>query len=74
MIIKKTMCTQDNDFFEYAATLRQKYIHNREIVLVQAPQFIPNSFRWDVARQQGYYAYPPTGLQCLMTVLKDQNF
>lgn len=50
---------------EYCAGLRKKYTLNRQVLLIQPPQFMLDVFNLQVARNKGCYAYPPTGLQCL---------
>lgn len=54
---------------EYSALLRNQYAGNNRVLLVQAPQFLFKSFNVDVANNMGYYAYPPTGLQCIARAL-----
>ncbi len=58
---------------EYISVLRDKYANNNRVLLVQAPQFLFKSFNVDVARNRGYYAYPPTGLQVIAKALNDRE-
>lgn len=53
----------------YTAALRQKYLVNKKVLLIQTLQLQLDAFNRDVARNRGYYAYPPAGLQCLMKEL-----
>lgn len=65
--------SQSHTLHEYAATLKQRYLPQRKMLLVQAPQFLFDSINEDVIRNRGYYAYPPTGLQWLATSLRERN-
>lgn len=56
-------------FTHYISKLRQKYRHNKKVLLIQTPQFQFETFNVEVARNKGMYAYPPTGLQCLAAVI-----
>lgn len=58
---------------DYAEMLRSKYQLNNKILLVQVPQFNFQSFNAEVARNRGYYAYPPTGLQCLAKAISHRG-
>ncbi|MDD5194286.1 MAG: radical SAM protein [Candidatus Omnitrophica bacterium] len=58
---------------QYADFLKKKYTLNRKLLLIQAPQFLFGSFNPQIAKNRGYYAYPPTGLQCIAKALKDRN-
>lgn len=58
---------------EYTKTLREKYTLNNKVLLVQTPQFLPDAFNIDIARNRGYYAYPPTGLQCIARALSGRD-
>lgn len=57
----------------YARQLVRQYSPQRKMLLIQAPQFLFESINLDVARNRGYYVYPPTGLQCLKKALSDRN-
>jgi tRNA A37 methylthiotransferase MiaB len=57
----------------YCSELRGTYSLNRKILFVQIPQFLLSSFSVDVAKRKGYYAFPPTGLQCLCEALRHRN-
>ena len=57
----------------YLKILREKYRLNRKLLLVQVPQFQFESFNKDIARNKCYYAFPPTGLQCIAKSLENRN-
>ncbi|GBD95700.1 MAG TPA: B12-binding domain-containing radical SAM protein [Nitrospirae bacterium] len=64
----------DNSKLEaYVRELRRKFHLNNRLLLVQTLQFQLDAFNIEVARNRGYYAYPPAGLQCLVKALKDQG-
>lgn len=58
---------------EYCQILKSYYDFNKNILLIQIPQFILNSFSPDIAKKRGYYAFPPTGLQYLYEALKQRD-
>lgn len=58
---------------EYCESLREKYELNNKILFIQPPQFLFESFNLKVARNKGYYAYPPTGLQYLAKAISNRN-
>jgi len=58
---------------EYCDLLRLKYKPDKEVSLIQIPQFLFSSFNKDVAKKKGYYAFPPTGLQCLYGALRKRG-
>jgi len=69
----------DNQHFDnkklkqYASSLRGRYVVNNKVLLVQAPQFLFESFNVDVAKNRGYYAYHPAGLQCIAKALSGRD-
>jgi radical SAM superfamily enzyme YgiQ (UPF0313 family) len=63
----------DVSFRSYAAELRQNYAPNRRILFVQAPQFLFETVNVDVIRNRGNYAYPPTGLQWIVSALSGRD-
>ncbi len=63
----------NTDLTGYIGTLRKKYVLNNRVLLIQAPQFLLNSFNATVAKNRGYYAYPPTGVQCIAKALSGRN-
>ena len=58
---------------EYITRLREEYTLDKKIALIQAPQFLFDSFNVDIVKARGYYAYPPTGLQCLAESLSNRD-
>jgi len=66
VLFKENFIDNTNEHFaHYISKLRQKYFHNKKVLLIQTPQFQFETFNVEVARNRGMYAYPPTGLQCL---------
>lgn len=58
----------------YCTDLRAAHAPSRRILLVQIPQVILHSFNREIALQRGYYAFPPTGLQCLHEAIRHRAF
>ncbi len=58
-------------FQEYLCQLKDRFPTNKRITLIHCPTFNFDSFNVEVARNRSYYAYPPTGLQCLKAALSD---
>jgi len=58
---------------EYCNSLKSRYIMNNRIILVQIPQFIFKSFNPVIAKERGYYTFPPTGLQYLYESIKKRG-
>lgn len=58
---------------EYCAELRLKFGVDRNVMLIQIPQFVFNSFNPEVAKRAGYYSYPPAGLQWIYSYLKSER-
>jgi hypothetical protein len=56
-------------FFEYLSHLKEEFPFRNRVTLIHCPTFNFDSFNVEVAQNRAYYAYPPTGLQCLKTVL-----
>ena len=56
-------------FEEYLASLDQAFPFNNKITLIHCPTFSFQSFSLEVAKNRAFYAYPPTGLQCLKAAL-----
>ena len=71
IIMKPPLQTQT--LRDYAALLKKRFNPQRNILLLQAPQFLFDAINVDVIRNRGYYAYPPTGLQWLATSLSNRN-
>ena len=64
----------NDELEEYIKILHKKYKLNRKILLIQVPQFQFESFSCEIARNRSYYAFPPTGLQCIAKSLENRNF
>lgn len=60
-----THIENSSNFQRYCASIRSHYNPQPRLLLIQTPQLLLESFNPATARQRGYYAYPPTGLQCL---------
>ncbi len=60
-------------FEDYFRRLRKKYDLSGTITLIHCPTFSFEAFSREVAQKKGYYAYPPTGLQCLKAALKGET-
>jgi radical SAM superfamily enzyme YgiQ (UPF0313 family) len=58
-------------FFENLSRLNEEFPFLNRVALIHCPTFNFDSFNIQVAKNKAYYAYPPTGLQCLKTVLLD---
>lgn len=54
---------------EYCSELRTKISLNKNVLFINCPQFNIHAFESEVAKNRGYYAYSPTGLQCLLSAL-----
>ncbi|MFH1798610.1 MAG: radical SAM protein [Candidatus Omnitrophota bacterium] len=57
----------------YSKILREKYLLNNKVLLIQPPQFMLDSFNLKVAKGKGCYAYPPAGLQCIANALSKRE-
>lgn len=58
-------------FFEYLNRIKAEFPFDNRVTLIHCPTFNFDSFNVEVAKNRAYYAYPPTGLQCLKAVLLD---
>lgn len=58
---------------EFTEILRRKYSLNGKVLFVQSLQFLFESLNIKVIKNRGYYAYPPSGLQCLTSALAGRN-
>lgn len=63
----------NQEFQNYLGYLREKYDLTGKLSLIHCPTFSFEAFSFDVAKKKGYYAYPPTGLQCLMAALQNAD-
>ncbi|MBF0384766.1 MAG: B12-binding domain-containing radical SAM protein [Candidatus Omnitrophica bacterium] len=59
----------NKDIKEYVSILKKMYSINDKVLLIQAPQFLFDTFNLEIARRRAYYAYPPTGLEWLAAAL-----
>lgn len=58
---------------EYCDELKQNVVLNSNVLFINLPQFSLERFEKEVAKNRGYYAYPPTGLQYLTTALEGRG-
>jgi radical SAM superfamily enzyme YgiQ (UPF0313 family) len=54
---------------EYLDSLKSIFPPNNKLTLIHCPTFSFDSFNVEVAKNKAFYAYPPTGLQCLKAAL-----
>lgn len=54
-------------------SLVSKYGLNDRIALIQLPQYMMSSFNVSVARNKGYYVFPPAGLMYLSEAIKHRG-
>ena len=73
-MIEKGSAVDNRRLAEYTDVLRRRYPLNNRILLVQSPQFLFDSLNIEIIKKRGYYAYPPTGLQCIAKALSNRNF
>ena len=71
MINSQCSGTDESVFLKACNNLRDQYINNRKILFIQTLQLQLSAFNRNVARNKGYYAYPPTGLQWLVKSLEE---
>ena len=64
---------KDNLISTYCDQLRLDVSLNERILFVQTPQVILDSFNRDIALANGYYIFPPTGIQYLCDSIKHRN-
>ena len=55
---------------DYCSALMGRCRWNRKVLFLQLPQILLEAFNPRIAERRGYYAFPPTGLQCLYEALK----
>ena len=58
-------------FFHYIKTLKNQFKLKKKVTLIQCPTFSFDDFQLEVAKNRGYLAYPPRGLQSLMQAIED---
>ena len=61
----------NQSFFENLNRIKAEFPFDNRVTLIHCPTFNFDSFNVEVAKNRAYYAYPPTGLQCLKAVLLD---
>ncbi|OGL44743.1 MAG: hypothetical protein A2W05_01900 [Candidatus Schekmanbacteria bacterium RBG_16_38_10] len=71
--LKEQIITDNTKLAEYTVELRKKYSLNNKVLFIQSLQFLFESINIDVIKNRGYYAYPPTGLQCLAKALSGRG-
>ncbi len=71
--LKEQIITDNTKLAEYTIELRKKYFLNNKVLFIQSLQFLFESINIDVIKNRGYYAYPPTGLQCLAKALSGRG-
>ena len=59
---------------EFCAQMRERYIRNSKILLIQTLQLRLDAFKIEIAKNRGYYVYPPTGLQALVRAVSERDF
>jgi len=60
-------------FKKFVAGLLNKHPLNKNILLIQAPQFLHANFNPDIVKNGGAYAYPPVGLQFIKNSLAGRD-
>jgi len=58
---------------QHCSRLAAKHMRNGNVLFVQLPQNLLGVFNPSIAEKKGYYAFPPTGLQCLYEALKGRG-
>jgi radical SAM superfamily enzyme YgiQ (UPF0313 family) len=69
----QNMSSSKDDLGEYVEFILNNYKLNNRVLLVQVPQFLFESFNLDIVKSRGFYAYPPTGLQCIKKALSNRG-
>ncbi|MFZ5354285.1 MAG: B12-binding domain-containing radical SAM protein [Bacillota bacterium] len=71
-----TMIVKENDMQleEFLQNLKDKYKVNKKIMFINPPQFSLKRFNMDIAKNRGYYAYPPTGIMFLISSIDSLGF
>lgn len=60
-------------FKEYCDVLKAQFNPANRILLIQIPQFNLDTYSKEIARNKGYYTFPPTGLQYLYEAIKTRD-
>ncbi|MBF0295268.1 MAG: B12-binding domain-containing radical SAM protein [Magnetococcales bacterium] len=58
---------------DFCRALGARHRPNRRVLLIQVLQILLPSFNREVALRQGYYIFPPTGLQYLVAATQDMD-
>ena len=62
-----------SNFIEYVQQLVKNYPINNDVLFVQPPQFGMRAFNIEIAKNKGYYAYPPLALQYQVKALSERG-
>ena len=62
-----------NSLNVYCNKLKTKYKQSNKVLMIQIPHLNFKAFNPEVARQKGYYIFPPTGLQYLQEALRERD-
>ena len=65
--------SSNRELGEYCQELRKRVSLNDKILLINCPQFNLDNFDLEIAKNRGYYAYPPTGLQYLASAISHRD-
>ena len=65
--------TQNEKLKLYCEELRQGRTMNNRLLFVKGPQFNLKTFEETIAKNRGYYAYPPTGFQYLAAAIEGRG-
>jgi len=65
---------KDHQFDLFINRLRSEFNIQKKIILLQCPTFNFEAFNLETAKNSGYYAYPPRGLQCIAATVKKLGF
>ncbi len=63
----------NTELIRHCEELHSRFSIKKRLLLVQAPQFLFETINVEVIRNRGYYAFPPTGLQCLVKSLSGRG-
>ena len=62
----------NKDFIEYCKSIK-KNTDYQKLLLIQMPQVDVDVLNYDIAKANGYYIFPPTGLQYIYEEIKHRN-
>jgi radical SAM superfamily enzyme YgiQ (UPF0313 family) len=66
------MMQQDDNFIEYCNSIKSNIISHK-LLLIQMPQIEVDVINKDIAEVNGYYTFPPTGLQYVYEEIKHRD-